>query len=58
MPGKKRPSKQRATLKWLEKQKQLNRSSKNHAAQVHAEIWLEKEKQEYSIRKQKPEEVL
>ena len=54
MPGKKRPSKQRATLKWLEKQ---NRINKNHAAQIHAEIWLEKEKQEYLIRKQKPKEA-
>ncbi len=57
MPGKNRPSKKRATLEWIEKQKQLNRISKNHAAQVHAEIWMEKEKQEYSIRKQKPKEA-
>ena len=57
MPGKKRPSKQRATLKWLEKQKKLNRINKNHAAQIHAEIWLEKEKQEHLIRKQKRKEA-
>ena len=57
MPGRNRPSKRRATLKWLEKQKQVNRTSKNHAAQVHAEIWLEKEKQEYLTRKQKPTEA-
>ena len=57
MPSKNRPSKRRATLKWFEKQKQTNRTNKNHAAQVHAEIWLEKEKEEYRIRKQKPKEA-
>jgi hypothetical protein len=57
MPGKNRLSKRRATLKWLEKKKQMDRISKNHAAQVHAEIWLAKEQEEYQRRKEKPKEA-
>jgi hypothetical protein len=57
MPGKNRPSKQRATLKWLEKKKQMDRTSKNHAAQVHAQILSAKEEEEYQRRKQTPKEA-
>ncbi len=52
MPGKNRPSKQRATLKWLQKKEQIDRTIKNHAAQVHAEIRLLEEQEEYQRRKQ------
>jgi hypothetical protein len=56
MPGKNRPSKQRATLKWLQKKEQIDRTIKNHAAQVHAEIRLVEEQEEYQRRKPNPEE--